>query len=326
MDYLTRNKNVTIIIVDDSNGKVKLPGHWDVYGYDRQEEELGTEMYKRFEVFHKSSSCRNFGHWIAYKKGFDIIMGVDSDCVVPPSFVSDHLTALLAKSATWTNPIANTGLFSRGFPYSARSVRTVLSLGLWNNELDLYGKDRVDFKGELPKDPLPRSAHETADGFIPLSGMNWAMWADAMPSFLFLPNFEYGEIGIDADANNPQLNVVAKTYKFRRHDDIWGGYIFQKIMASMEERIKFGLPVVKHDTVVVPEEDAAEEEGMIAFENSFLGTVDAIFNQIHDGDYEDLMWDFSRIITEEWKNSEWAPLIDPINLWVEMFESVEVTS
>jgi hypothetical protein len=301
-------ENVSVIIVDDSNGKVELPSNWRVYDYARQLEELGPELYARFEKFHKSSACKNFGHWLAWKEGYDIVMGLDSDCVVPPNFISEHLEALMMKSHGWTNVIKNTGWFSRGYPYVERERPTILSLGLWEGELDLYGTDRVANPTKQVKDPMITASHEVADGIVPLSGMNWAAWTQAIPAFLLLPNFEYTH------------GEQKKVYEFRRHDDIWGGYIFQRLMAIRNERIVYGKPIVWHQTVVKPEEDAKEEEAMIAFENSFYREVDYLVMTIEWGMYDDMFEAFSEAAAKRWKGTEFEPLIEALDLWVELFK------
>ncbi len=304
-------KNVRIIIVDDSNGKVQLPAQWDVFGYDRQREALGDEKYAVFEKFHKSSSCKNFGHWLAWKEGADVIIGLDSDCIVPPNFIADHIFNLMETSYGWTNPIKNSGWFPRGYPFQERARKTVLSLGLWNNELDLYGTDRVVNPERQTKEPMHTSPSEVADGILPLSGMNWAVWAEAIPGFFFLPNFDY--------QHRPDV-----LYRFRRHDDIWGGYIFQRLMGARNERIRYGNPVVFHDTVVDPKADEAEEVGMIAFENDFYKQVDSIVAKVEWGMYDDMFAEFASIAEVQWKDTEFAPLIEPMKFWASLFTGAEI--
>ncbi len=248
------SKSATIIIVDDSNGKVKLPENWDVYDYARQEEVLGEDLYKKFEMFHKSSACKTFGVWVAYQRGFDPIMVIDSDCIIPPDFVAKHIEALLGTGEGWDNPIRGSGFYSRGFPMHERNKPVWAHMGLWENELDLYGTDRVGVQS-IPKMP-PFVDRISSGAKFPLSGMNVSFRNDAVPFMLFLPNFKFGE------------------YKFSRHDDIWGGYIFQKIAQSRGFALSYGMPNVYHDTVVVPEEDAAEEVAMIKYEKEFYNMID----------------------------------------------------
>ena len=171
---------------------------------------------------------------------------------------------------------------------------------MWNNELDLYGLDRIGTTP--PSEPKHSKSHQISNGFIPLSGMNWSIWREAMPGLFFLPNFEFGDI------------------KFRRHDDIWGGYIFQKMMEKRNERISFGDPIVYHDTIVIPEEDAKEEEGMIAFENSFYSAVDNIMDKVKPSTYMSMYYDFYKEIQSTWVGTEYEPLIKAIGLWISIWE------
>lgn len=252
------SRTATIIIVDDSNGKVKLPENFDVYDYNRQKEVMGEDLYKKFEMFHKSSSCKQFGLWVAYERGFDPIIVIDSDCIIPPDFIGKHIEALLTPGDGWDNPLRGTGFYSRGFPIYERKKPVWAHMGLWENELDLYGTDRVS-AGYIPKMP-PQVDKMSTGAMFPLSGMNLSFRNDAVPYMLFLPNFEYAG------------------QKFSRHDDIWGGYVFQKIAQAMGFALSYGSPLVFHDTVVIPEEDAAEEVAMIKYEREFYRMIDDALN------------------------------------------------
>ena len=292
-------KNHTVIIVDDSDGKVSLPSEWDIYDYARQREALG-ELYEDFEPFHKSSACRNFGHWIAYKKGFDIIIGLDSDCIVPPDFVAKHLEALMNNSYGWENPIKQTSWFPRGFPYHERMRKTILNIGLWDNELDINGRDRV--KRGIPTGILQVNDQEIAHGFIPLCGMNFAMWAYALPAFLFLPNFDDG------------------TERFRRYDDIWGGYIFQKLIQKNHEMITFGNPIVKHDTIIDAEADAKLEEAGIKWEETFYQCMDLMCDNVDAQAYDHMFKRFTDN-NDIIKSTPFKHLVPAFKLWVKLFEA-----
>lgn len=294
--------NVTVIVVDDSDGQVKYPATWDVYDYKRQKEELGEELYKSFEQFHKSSACRNFGHWIAYKQGFDIIIGLDSDCVVGSDFISTHIETLLSNSYGWENPIRNTNWFPRGFPYFERSRITVLNIGLWENELDVNGIDRVH-NGKPPKSPKVKNQN-VAQGMIPLCGMNFACWGYAIPGFLFLPNFDDG------------------SENFRRYDDIWGGYIFQKLMQKRKEKIQYGYPVVYHDTIVDAQADATLEEAGIRWEETFYTYIDIMCKDIDNESYPEMFAKFAEK-TDMLIDSPFENLISSIKFWAKAFQSHE---
>jgi hypothetical protein len=295
-------KNHTVIITDDSNGKVKLPAEFNVYDYARQKEELGEELDKEFEQFRHSSGSGNFGRWLAYKQGFDIIMVIDSDCIVPPDFVAKHLEALMSNSYGWENTLQNTNWFARGFPYHERMRKTILNVGLWENELDVNGRDRL--KREHPPLSAGVVKQDIAHGMVPLCGMNFAMWSYALPAFLFLAGFTDG------------------TERFGRHDDIWGGYIFQKIMQKNHDMITFGNPIVFHDTIVDAQEDADTEQALIKWEEDFYNIVDMAFEEIYEGSYDGLFKEFATKIEKYWDNESviFRHMLPGIRFWVKAFE------
>jgi hypothetical protein len=294
-----------VIIVHDSwKEELDLPSEWDIYDYGRQKREMGEKLYEQFKVFHKSSAIRNFGHWLAWRDGYDIIIGLDSDCNAPPDFIAKHLEALMSNSYGWENPIKNTNWFPRGFPYHERSRKTILNIGLWENELDVNGLDRVH-NGKPPKDPMIGKT-EIAHSFIPLCGMNFAMWAYAVPAFLFLPNFDDGDL------------------KFRRYDDIWGGYIFQKLIQKNKDTITFGSPIVFHDTIVDAEADAELEKDGISLEELFYKTIDVCCEEIGEQQkYEMLFKRFSDRAKEVMEGSVFEALSPSIKMWVDLFKQDE---
>ncbi len=145
-------------------------------------------------------------------------------------------------------------------------------------------------------------SQETCDGVMPLSGMNWAAWREAIPAFLLLPNFNISDD------------------KFSRHDDIWGGYIFQKIVHKMDCRLTFGSPVVFHDTIVDAKADADEEVAMIKYEKTFLDLVDETMDNVYrfypEGvSYKSLFEDFNN----KWTNGMFPELREPLQFWVDLF-------
>ena len=287
--------NVPIIIVDDSNGKVDIKGkNIEVYDYKRQEQELG-KFYKGFEQFHHSSSCKNFGHWLAYKKSYDVIIGLDSDCICPKNFVEQHLEALNKEGYGWENPLYKINWYSRGFPYSQRKRRIVMNMGLWKGGLDINGKDRI---GKNPPNNSLIKDNKIAVGKVPFSGMNFACYREIIPALFFLPNFDF------------------KDSHFRRHDDIWGGYIMQKFVEKKRECISYGLPVIYHDTKIVPEEDAKEEKALVEFSDDFYRMVDKAFEKIKVGTYEEMLKQFK----PDFEKTVFKNLIESIKWWQKLWE------
>lgn len=288
-----------VIIVDDSDGNLgQLPEEWDIYDYRRQEEFLG-DLYSFFaETFHKSSACRIFGHIVAYRDQYDVVIGLDSDCIVPEGFVARHLFAMRTTGFGWNNPLSHVGRYSRGYPYSQRLWPVVANMGLWENVLDINGKDRM---ADEPKHPGTQdNASYMVNGFTPFSGMNFAIKREAVFGFLFLPNFDYGES------------------EFRRIDDVWGGYIFQKLIRLKRQAMTYGAPVVFHDTVVNAAEDQAEEAAMYKHEDHFIYTVDDCFatgreDAYASESYGDLFRDFTRQLYI--KGTEPTNLLLPAMTW-----------
>lgn len=256
--------DATVIIVDDSDGHLgALPEEWLVFGYKEQLQFLG-DLYPEFaRLFHKSSACRVFGHFYAYNQGYDIIIGLDSDCIVKTHFVRDHKQFINTEYGSgWFNPIGYPH-YSRGYPYSQRAWPIKANMGLWENVLDINGKDRQ--KNE-PKE-IKIVGSTVPAGNFPFSGMNWAIHRDAILGFPFLPNFNHA-------------NADKTVEQFRRIDDVWGGYIFEKLMQKMHWSTMVGYPTVFHDTIVIPEEDAAEEAPMYKYEDRFLSLVDEACNMM----------------------------------------------
>lgn len=281
-----------IIIVDDSNGKVKIDrNNVRMFNYEEQEKLLGKN-YKAFEVFHKSSACKNFGNWFAYNEGYDIIIGIDSDCICPKDIVESHILALQGEGYGWENPLSNVGCYPRGFPYSKRNWEVVANMGLWKDCLDINGADRKIGEPTNPK----INTNKVVVGKIPFSGMNWAIKREYMPYLFFLPNFNY------------------KGLKFRRHDDIFGGYIFQKFLEKKKKSMTYGLPIVKHISEVNPQEDAEEEKAMNKYDDEFYKIIDAAFNDINSK--TGLLKKFN----PKFEGTKFEPLLDSIRLWKKLYE------
>lgn len=247
---------VDVIVVDDSNGKITMPENWHVFDYQAQRIAMGGTLYDLFEQFHHSASCKQFGMWWAWKQNYDVVIALDYDCIVPKDFIGLHLLMLDGAGNGWENPLQGTHWYSRGFPYHLRNLPKMAHMGLWTNELDLYGTDRVN-QGTPPREPKIRF-FKNVSGYFPLSGMNVSFKRDAIPYMLFLPNFSEGD------------------EKFTRHDDIWGGYIFQHLTKAKGWSLSYGIPFVFHDTVVVPAEDAEKEKSMIRYEEMFYDFIDRV--------------------------------------------------
>jgi|GEM_PF-1703517 len=287
-----------LIIVDDSpeqDLQKRLSGiqyvNANVYNREFQEKELVDG----------SITSRNFGHYMAWKLEYDIIIGLDSDCNVPQDFIEKHVGALRVEGYGWTNPIKQKGVFPRGFPYSERSRKVTANLGLWENVLDINSKD---VKDDVPS-KCGVEGNLVAECYIPFSGLNWSMWREAIPGFMFLHNFN--------------VTIKDKEYSFINIGDIWGGYIFQKFMEKRNERMTYGYPIVHRDAVIDKEADMKAEEAMIEFENTFYSAVDSVMEKVTTSTYEDMVWQFAQIVAIDWKNTEWDSLMVTFEWWADLF-------
>lgn len=312
LDAEARAHKAKVIIVDDSDGKLgELPKKWDVYDYKAQEKFLG-ELYPEFaRLFHKSSSCRIFGHIVAYKNGNDVVIGLDSDCIVPTHFIKRHIELMGGDFGSgWFNPIGYPD-YSRGYPYSQRGWKVVANMGLWKNVLDINGKDRRD--GE-PTD-IRLLGSTVPAGYFPYSGMNFALAREALFGFLFLPNFDYKETEGIRQTKEGDIEVGLPIHKFRRIDDIWGGYIFQKIMRELRQSATVGFPIVYHDTVVDAKADADEEAAMYRYEDAFIDMVDGCFEGAKDSGETSYGPDFFQALSETFSRMDPFKGLAPAFSW-----------
>jgi hypothetical protein len=296
--------NADVIIVDDTDGKLsELPKEWMVYGYQEQKNLL-KELYDDFaNMFHKCSACRVFGHILAYGMGYDFVIGLDNDCIVPFYFVKKHLAILnQPKGYGWVNPLGASGFFTRGYPYAMRKWPIKANMGLWDNVLDLNGRDRQ------PNEPRQVNVpgYNVTPTFMPFSGMNFALTRDVLLGFLFIPNFDY------------------ESEHFRRIDDIWGGYIFQHLLRKLRLGATYGQPIVFHDTVVDGKEDEKDEEAMYKNESEFIADVDTNMHDMYpteltsDSNMPNLMLEFIKV----WKTGNHSDNINSITRVLEWWEKI----
>ena len=285
-------KSVPIVIIDDSNGKLTMDRKsCDIYDYRRQKKILG-KFYEDFCIFHHSSSCRNFGHYLAYKFGFKVIVALDYDCKIPKTFLLDHLDALRSQNILgvktntgWINPLLNNHWYSRGYPYEHRTPdlkfkfkeitdpRIVLNMGLWENVIDINAIDKV--LNSPPKKIFLKKNHLVALGNIPLCGMNNIFLSEVVPAYFFLPNFKIG-------------NWIVS-----RHDDIWGGYILKKLADKKGDFITFGKPIVCHLKESCQTQVLSYEHYIHLLSPYFYNLVDRAVEKIKKSDYKTMYTEFA---------------------------------
>lgn len=324
-------QDIDIIIIDDSNGKLTFPKNprMKFYDYTEQKKILG-KYYQEYTTFHKSASCRNLAHFLAYKQGYDEVIALDYDCVLPSNYLAQHGEVFstknfrVASSPVWINPLENTEWFTRGYPYSMRALykaekieekkidTVVLNMGMWENVVDINGIDKVLTR---PSSSITLSAnHTVVDGFIPLCGMNNAFLSKIVPAYFFLPNFPIGN------------------WTVSRHDDIWGGYIFQKIARKKGDYISYGSPIVFHERESSQPRVLYYEHYMHILEYHFYDLIDTAMGDVKEGSYEEMFASFAdsyHMALSRKKTSMPKPYYDGfsylgkyINLWVTLFKKL----
>jgi hypothetical protein len=283
---------VPILIVDDSVSGLPPSPQKNVYVISRSEQltVLGGARPPALPI--GGSACRNLGHWLAYREGFERVLLMDNDCRPPADWVSTH-TALLcgppvdAIRRRWTNPLRGSGCYARGFPYEERidpdidsdddgavRGRVVLNLGLWSNILDVNGIDKLH---EQPPATVavPPEGSAFCSGLIPLCGMNVAVRSEIIPAYWFVPDVRVGD------------------WTLSRHDDIWGGAILARLASIRGDVIAYGEPVVEHLKQTTMERVLVQEHYMHLLNPYFYDLVEAAASAIPTGSYLEMMRTFS---------------------------------
>lgn len=287
------SEDVAIIVCDDSDGKLSAPPRANVtyYDYSAQRDFMGDHYDA---IPHKSAASRNFGHVVAYRQGYDVIVALDYDCRVPPGWLKQHLEILTdvvdaaarkpVVEGGWVNSITAEGFYARGYPYEMRHAdynretdatatgSVKINMGLWEKIVDFNGVDRLGH--EAPYHPGTHDdENRIALGNIPVCGMNTAFTADLTPAYFFLPDLWVQ----DGSPGGWQLS---------RHDDIWGGYIAKKLMDKRGDLFSFGKPIVEHTRLTPSEKTTKIEHYMHLMAREFFAAVDTAMDRVPVGEYQ----------------------------------------
>jgi len=285
------SEDVPIIVVDDSDGKLAPPPRQNVryFDYAAQREVMGDHWDA---IPHKSAATRNFGHYLAYKEGYDTIVALDYDCRTRAGWLAAHLEALgpveegPALKGHWINSVEAPGFYARGYPYEHRysgaepepasaSGVVKVNMGVWDNILDLNGIDKL--QAEPPYGPeLKSERNRIALGNIPVCGMNTAFAAELTPAYFFLPDL-----------------WVAGAWQLSRHDDIWGGYILKKLMDVRGDLFAYGNPVVEHTRQSKLERVVVIEHWMHLMSREFYECADEAASRLRPAPYAEMFGAFT---------------------------------
>jgi hypothetical protein len=252
---------------------------------------LLPENWKVYEnIFGIDDKCS--GLYFAYNDGFDIVIYVDSKCRIQEDFVQRHIEGLLLNGYDWVNPISKTGWYPRGYPEFAKKKKVVMNLGMWEGHLDI-GNQIIE-NSSIPKYPLCGN-HNVAIGKIPFSSLNFSICREAIPALIIFP----GYLG-----------------------DIWGGYIFQKILDAKNEKISYGAPCVVYDEEIKIDGEMVDNQ----IEREFYDVIDILFERMKPickkCSYKDVFARFSEEAKALNETRSFSNLVGPIQRWSEMFRNI----
>lgn len=211
-----------------------------------------------FVIPHNSVRRRNFGYLRALELGTDLIITIDDDNLpIDEDWLKGHTTAFKRKDhhiVSSRNRIVNPCrilrhdkgfVYSRGYPISELfndsfmvsrnkycDKRVVLNMGLWNNKPDVDAYTNIAYP-DLLTSGFNRYEHRFAihkNNYFPINTQNTAFLPEVTPAFYVLKM-------------NPTIHGVG----FDRYDDIWAGWILQKLAHTLGDTATFGLPLTNHD-------------------------------------------------------------------------------
>jgi hypothetical protein len=177
----------------------------------------------------RTSAIRQAGLDYGYREGYQYVLTVDDDCELPLGWAEDHVKALGGLVPVCNNTVP--GQVIRGLPTDyTRPVG--ISHGLWSGVLDYPAWF------QLANNPGPVTIEDRGWKPIrspfPMCGMNVGFRRDVLPAVFF-------------------------QHTFRRHDDIFAGWIAQAVLDLHGYGYVNGGAVVRHERASNAEENLKKE-------------------------------------------------------------------
>lgn len=264
-------KEIDWMIVDDTDGRVDFAALLQertpkpiVATRKMMVDELGSAASL---IPQHNPSCKNFGLYWAWKKGYDGVILLDDDCDLrhTPDYLARIPVGQEVEAWTYYTPSGwyNTmtqlltqqpGFFARGYPYEHRTeqlafitkfkVKPLFNEGLWVGTPDINGVDKLQMMEEpgynglqTPPWAVSLEQHEAVPDRVligkgqslPLSIMNVQLSGQLLPAF-YQP---------------PDWNVYGG-YKIRRHDDVYSMLFLKKLMDRKADVATVGDPLIHH--------------------------------------------------------------------------------
>jgi hypothetical protein len=201
-----------------------IPVDWIIV-HDRERREIEENDHNAQHIVapdpdiygERTSAIRQAGLDAAYDAGYDYVLTLDDDCLVPPTWAQAHVSALrgLVPRCHSTVP----GQVIRGIP-TGDSIPVGISHGLWSGVLDYPAWY------QLAANPGPVEIADNGWRKIgtpfPMCGMNVGFRREVLPAVFF-------------------------QHTFRRHDDIFAGWVAQRILDLHGFGFVSGGAVVRHE-------------------------------------------------------------------------------
>lgn len=235
------------LVIDDADrGLEVLYPRAEVFDYARQKDYVGEKLWPW--VPHQSFATSQFGSYFAYKEGFETAIFTCDDCLVLRDSYKEFsklgayhsaLQSITPLNGEWYDPIPHAEVWTRGFPYRHRSLKKplfkmvetegklVALMGLWNGILDINGIDKMagaDYKMKFPFHSL-----KAINAKFPFSGMVAAFAREALPAYIWAP-----------------ARQIMPHFRLSRHEDIWAGYVLQRIAEQKGDLIGVVGPLIEH--------------------------------------------------------------------------------
>lgn len=219
-----------IILIEDNEEKtfLNLKSKWELFHFSHKE--IRDKLKdKSWIISKKDSACRAFGFIVATEMGADWIISLDDDCHPHNSLCGGICKKHLEIINSFKICKESIGQRTRGFPYRNFGTmnNVVCNMGLWANNGDWDGIQSL-------------ADVSLSNYFTPPKG-----------NFLAHPRHRYPFCGMHIFFKRSVVSamyfpLMGVGYSFKRMDDIWCGWITQKIFEHLGLSWSIGEPWVEH--------------------------------------------------------------------------------
>jgi hypothetical protein len=321
-EYLEALKGFDIFICDDSDGKVdrryitekqyERDGFSKIYLGDQAMRDRLIPKGKEHLFARHCPSVKSLGLYFAWKGSYKAVILIDDDVdtrrVSPEDFMvikRPRYVGAYSNESGWLNTITilkgpDTDIYARGYPYEFRGEDTIqldhgtiyslFNEGLWMGTPDINGVDKLEMSREMcldhnlwaSEDPPwyidPGDYSQAPDVLIgqgqhlPLSIMNVQMDTSLIPAFYQPPDYR-----------------MYRSYKIRRHDDIWSCYFLKAVMDYLDLPMTAGSPILWHRKAGDPISEVLSEHHTNLIQPHITRTIDRASELLlMDGRTEDI--------------------------------------